>query len=93
MQDFEIYMLEPFLEVCPGIKRNWMQKYGIHVLLYFSYFFNFGLELGKRLKNIFWTKVQKLRPENLIIFIQLIVFILIAPNAMVRNLLILKRYS
>ncbi|CAG7727031.1 unnamed protein product [Allacma fusca] len=78
VMDIEISNLEPAFEFLPK-EKTFLKRYAPGVYAHLFYIVSFFLDLIKRGRAIA-NGTQQLRPENLIVFIQLAVWMLIAPS-------------
>lgn len=82
---------EPLVEMLPLRERNSLQSYGGMIYVHILYSLHMISDLFKRPISIYKGK-QKLRPENLLIYVELIIFVIIAPSVQVHIYLIVKYF-
>lgn len=80
-------LAEPLVEMLPVRKRNGLQSYGGMIYSHILYSLHMITDLFKRPMSIYKGK-QKWRPENLLIYVELILFIIVAPSVQVRLLMV-----
>jgi len=82
--DIEVYGIEPFLSFLPDSRKNWIQRYMVHIYMQLLWFLAFPMEYAKKIVAIFVLQEQKLRPENLLPLLELFIIWTLVGNEMSR---------
>lgn len=82
-QDFEVLMGEPLVEMLPVRPKSNFHKYILPVIIELMYLI-YGIEqIPIRITSILQGK-QKLRPENLIVLLELAIAVILSPSIWVK---------